>query len=170
MLQSLLKKIFGDRNEKAMKELWPVVDEIKSEYEKIKLLSDDDLKAKTNEFKETIQKHTEETREQIEEITTQLHADDFDGDRMGLYDELDELKKTLDEEYEDILDELLPEAFAVVKETSKRLVGKTWDAAGYSITWEMIPYDVQLIGGVVLHQGKIAEMATGEGKTLVATM
>ena len=170
MLQGLLKKIFGDRNEKAMKELWPVVDEIKSEYEKIKLLSDDELKAKTNEFKETIQKHTEETRKQIEEINTQLHADDFDGDRVGLYDELDELKKALDEEYEDILDELLPEAFAVVKETSKRLVGKSWDAAGYSITWEMIPYDVQLLGGVVLHQGKIAEMATGEGKTLVATM
>jgi len=170
MLQSLLKKIFGDRNEKAMKELWPVVDEIKSEYEKIKLLSDDDLKAKTNEFKKKIQDHTEETRKQIEEITTQLHADDFDGDRVGLYDELDELKKSLDEEYEEILDELLPEAFAVVKETSKRLVGKTWDAAGYTITWEMVPYDVQLIGGVVLHQGKIAEMATGEGKTLVATM
>ncbi len=170
MLQGLLKKIFGDRNEKAMKELWPVVDEIKSEYEKIKLLSDDELKGKTIEFKEKIQNHTKETRTQMEEITTQLHADDFDGDRVGLYDELDELKKGLDEEYEDILDELLPEAFAVIKETSKRLVGKSWDAAGYSITWEMIPYDVQLLGGVVLHQGKIAEMATGEGKTLVATM
>lgn len=170
MLQSLLKKIFGDRNEKAMKELWPIVDEIKSEYEKITLLSDDDLKAKTNEFKVKIQNHTEETREQIEEITTQLHKDDFEGDRVELYDQLDELKKVLDQEYEDILDELLPEAFAVIKETSKRLVGKSWDAAGYSITWEMIPYDVQLIGAVVLHQGKIAEMATGEGKTLVATM
>ncbi len=170
MLQGLLKKIFGDRNEKALKELWPVVDEIKSEYEKIKLLSDDELKAKTNEFKEIIKKHTEETRKKIEEIKAQLQADDFEGDRVALYDELDALEESLDEEYEDILDELLPEAFAVVKETSKRLVGKSWDAAGYSITWEMVPYDVQLLGGVVLHQGKIAEMATGEGKTLVATM
>ena len=102
MLQSLLKKIFGDRNEKAMKELWPVVDEIKSEYEKITLLSDDDLKAKTDEFKKKIQDHTEETRKNIDEITTQLHADDFDGDRVGLYDELDELKKSLDEEYAEI--------------------------------------------------------------------
>ncbi len=170
MLQSLLKKIFGDRNEKALKELWPVVDEIKSEYEKIKLLSDDELKAKTIEFKEKIKEHTLETQTQIDEIKSNLKADDYDGDRLGLYDELDELKKNLDEEYEDILDELLPEAFAVVKETSKRLVGKSWDAAGYSITWEMVPYDVQLLGGVVLHQGKIAEMATGEGKTLVATM
>ena len=136
MLQSLLKKIFGDRNEKAMKELWPIVDEIKNEYEKITLLSDDQLKAKTVEFKEKIQNHTEKTREQIEEITTQLHKDDFEGDRVGLYDELDELKKRLDEEYEEILDVLLPEAFAVVKETSKRLVGKSWDAAGYTISWD----------------------------------
>jgi preprotein translocase subunit SecA len=170
MLQGLLKKIFGDRNEKAMKDLWPIVDEINSEYEKITLLSDDDLKAKTIEFKGKVQIHTEETRKQIEEIKDQLHADEFDGDRALLYEQLDLLKESLDEEYEEILDELLPEAFAVVKETSKRLVGKSWDAAGYSITWEMVPYDVQLIGGVVLHQGVIAEMATGEGKTLVATM
>ena len=143
MLQGLLKKIFGDRNEKAMKELWPIVDEINSEYEKIKLLSDDELKGKTIEFKGKIKDYIDETKTQIEEINNQLHADDFDGDRIVLYDELDALKDLLDEKYEEILDELLPEAFAVVKETSKRLVGKSWDVAGYSITWEMVPYDVQ---------------------------
>jgi len=170
MLQGLLKKLFGDKNEKAMKELWPIVNEINAEYEKIKILSDDELKAKTVEFKEKIGKHTEITRKSIEEIKEKLHADDFDGDRIALSEDLDVLNSTLDEEYESILDEILPEAFAVVKETSKRLVGKSWDASGYKVVWDMVPYDVQLIGGIVLHQGKIAEMATGEGKTLVATM
>jgi len=170
MLQSLLKKIFGDKNEKALKELLPIVDEINEEYKTITKLSDDDLKAKTEEFKEKIRNHTAETRKNIEEIKEKLRADDLDEDRTALYDQLDDLNESLDEEYEEILDELLPEAFAVVKETSKRLVGKSWDAAGNKIVWEMVPYDVQLIGGIVLHQGKIAEMATGEGKTLVATM
>ncbi len=170
MLKGLLKKLFGDRNEKALKELWPVVDEIKSEYEKIKLLSDDELKGKTLEFKEKIKEHTKETQDKIDEIKSQLQADEFEGDRLALADELDELNKILDDEFEEILDELLPEAFAVVKETSKRLVGQSWTVAGNTLTWEMVPYDVQLLGGVVLHQGKIAEMATGEGKTLVATM
>ena len=170
MLKGLLKKVFGDRNEKALKELMPIVEEIKAEYEKIKLLSDEELKSKTLEFKEKIQSYTEETRNKIADINENLQADNFEGDRFKLYDELDELTEALDEEYETILDELLPEAFAVVKETTKRLVGKSWDAAGNKILWEMVPYDVQLIGGVVLHQGKIAEMATGEGKTLVATM
>ena len=170
MLQGLLKKIFGDKNEKAMKELWPIVDEINSEYEKIKLLSDVELKAKTIEFKEKINNHTEITRKSIEDIKNKLRADDFDGDRLVLAEDLDVLNETLDDEYETILDELLPEAFAVVKETSKRLIGKSWDASGYKVVWDMVPYDVQLIGGIVLHQGKIAEMATGEGKTLVATM
>ena len=170
MLQSLFKKLFGDRNEKAMKELCPIVTEINNEYEKIKLLSDDELKAKTIEFKEKIENHTAETRKSIEDIKSKLRADDFEGDRLALSDDLDVLNETLDEEYETILDELLPEAFAVVKETSKRLVGKSWDASGYKVVWDMVPYNVQLIGGVVLHQGKIAEMATGEGKTLVATM
>ena len=77
---------------------------------------------------------------------------------------------SLNEEYEEVLDQLLPEAFAVVKSTCERLVGKSWTVAGNKITWDMVPYDVQLMGGVVLHQGKIAEMATGEGKTLVATL
>ncbi|NOX66717.1 MAG: preprotein translocase subunit SecA [Chlorobi bacterium] len=170
MLQGLLKKVFGDRNEKALKELWPIVDEINQEYEKLQGLSDDELRAKTDEFREKIQAYTEETRKNIEDIKAKLKADRIDEDRNSLYDKLDELNELLDEQYEEILDQLLPEAFAVIKDTCRRLVGKSWDAAGTKITWEMVPYDVQLIGGIVLHQGKIAEMATGEGKTLVATM
>ncbi len=170
MLQGLLKKVFGDKNEKALKELWPIVDEINREYEKLQDLTDDELRAKTQEFKEKIQDYTEETRKEIEDIKAKLKADKIDEDRTALYDKLDDLNDKLDEQYEEILDELLPEAFAVVKDTCRRLVGKSWDAAGTKITWEMVPYDVQLIGGIVLHQGKIAEMATGEGKTLVATM
>ena len=170
MLQGIFKKVFGDKNEKAMKDLWPMIDVINTEYEKITNLSDDELREKTNEFKEKIQSYTEETRNSIEEIKTKLKADSIEEDRNSLYDRLDDLKDELDQKYEEILDELLPEAFAVVKDTCRRLVGKSWDAAGTKIEWEMVPYDVQLIGGIVLHQGKIAEMATGEGKTLVATM
>ena len=170
MLQGIIKKVFGDKNEKAMKDLWPLVDEINGEYEKLKELSDDELREKTTGFKKKIESYTEESRNSIEEIKEKLRADSIDEDRNNLYDQLDDLKDELDQKYEEILDQLLPEAFAVVKDTCRRLVGKSWDAAGTKINWEMIPYDVQLIGGVVLHQGRIAEMATGEGKTLVATM
>ncbi len=166
---NLIKKIFGDKHKKNIEMLLPVVDEINEEYEKIKNISDDELRAKTPEFKQKISDYTAETRQKIEEIKTQLQSNE-EFDRIALHDQLDELEKQLDEEYEEILDELLPEAFAVVKSTCERLVGKSWTVVGNKITWDMIPYDVQLMGGVVLHQGKMAEMATGEGKTLVATM
>ncbi|MCF8354802.1 MAG: preprotein translocase subunit SecA [Melioribacteraceae bacterium] len=165
-----MKKLFGDKNTKAMKELWPIVDEINAEYEKLQSLSDDELRAKTDEFKSRILESTKQTRERLEEIKNNLQDDDFEGDKHLIYDELEKLEDQLTDEYENVLDELIPETFAVVKDTCRRLVGKTWDAAGNKIEWDMIPYDVQLIGGIVLHQGRIAEMATGEGKTLVATM
>ncbi len=165
----IIKKIFGDKYEKDFKLLWPIVTEINEHYETIKNLTDDELRNKTNEFKEKIKAYTEETRKQIDELRAKLQSDE-DFDRNTAYDELDGLEETLNDQYEDILDLILPEAFAVVKSTCARLVGKSWTAAGNKITWEMIPYDVQLIGGIVLHQGKIAEMATGEGKTLVATL
>ncbi len=166
---NIVKKIFGDKHAKNIKELSPIVDEINQEYEKIKDLSDDELKHKTIEFKEKIQNETSELREKIDEIKKQLQSDE-DFDRQELYDELDLLEEELNEKYESILDELLPEAFAVVKATCKKLLGKTITVKGSKVVWNMVPYDVQLMGGVVLHQGKIAEMATGEGKTLVATM
>ena len=166
---NIIKKIFGDKHEKDLKVLWPIVDEINSYYEKIKDLSDQELIAKTSEFKEKIQAHTAEIRNQIEELKHKLQSDE-DFDRQKAYDDLDELEESLNDQYEEILDQLLPEAFAVVKSTCQRLVGKSWTVAGNKMTWDMVPYDVQLIGGVVLHQGKIAEMSTGEGKTLVATL
>ncbi|OGU71503.1 MAG: preprotein translocase subunit SecA [Ignavibacteria bacterium RBG_16_34_14] len=165
----ILKKIFGDKHAKDWKLLWPVVEEINVEYEKIKNLTDDELKAKTLEFKERIQEHTAEIRKTIDDLKARLHSDE-EFDRNAAYDELDNLEEELHEKYEEILDELLPETFAVVKVTCERLVGKSWTVSGRKTTWDMVPYDVQLMGGVVLHQGKIAEMATGEGKTLVATL
>jgi len=165
----ILKKIFPDKHSKDTKLLWPIVEEIKEEYEKIKDLSEDELRAKTAEFKERIQNSTAELRQKIEELKEKLRSDE-DFDRQSVYDEVEKLEEELNDRYEEILDELLPEAFAVIKATCQKLVGKSWTVAGNKITWDMVPYDVQLMGGVVLHQGKIAEMATGEGKTLVATL
>jgi preprotein translocase subunit SecA len=170
MFKPLLKKIFGDKNEKAAKEIWPVVDEINAEYEKLKNLTDDELRAKTAELKQRILDSTEDIRTPLEEQKAKLQEIQSIEEKHAIYDEIEKLEEELSERYDEILDELLPEAYAIVKDTCRRLCGKSWDAAGNKITWEMIPYDVQLIGGVVLHQGKIAEMATGEGKTLVATL
>ncbi len=168
-MRNFFKKMFGDKYEKDLKLLWPIVPEINKYYDEFKKLSDDELRAKTAGLKSIIQERTEETRKKIEEIRKRLQSDE-DFDRTSTYDELEELEESLNEEYEVVLDELLPEAFAIVKSTCERLIGKSWTMAGSKITWDMIPYDVQLIGGIVLHQGKIAEMATGEGKTLVATL
>lgn len=166
---NFIKKLFPDKKTKDVASLQPIVDEILSEYEKIKDLSDDQLKAKTTEFKQKIQDGTAEIREKIDHLNRRLQSNE-EFERHTVYDELDELNEELTARYEEILDEILPEAFAVVKETCKRLVGKTWTVMGHKTTWDMVPYDVQLMGGVVLHQGKISEMATGEGKTLVATL
>ncbi len=166
---SLFKKIFGDKNTKDVKELLPIVTEINEEFAKLQNLTDDELRNKTAEFKLKLQEDTAEIRQKLEELHNQLQTDD-DFDRQAAYDQVDALEDSLHEKYEEVLDELLPQAYAVVKETCKRLVGKSWTVMGKSTKWDMVPYDVQLMGGVVLHQGKISEMATGEGKTLVATL
>jgi len=165
---SLFKKIFGDKNTKDVNELIPIAAEINEEFAKLQNLSDDELRNKTAEFKLKLQEETAEIRQKLEELHLQLQKDE-DFDRQAAYDQVDALEESLHEKYEDVLDELLPQAFAVVKETCKRLVGKSWTVMGKNTKWDMVPYDVQLMGGVVLHQGKISEMATGEGKTLVAT-
>lgn len=166
---NFIKKIFGDKHEKDLKSLWPVVTEINEHYEKFKSLDDEGLREKTSELKSLLLERTQETRNKIDELKLHLQSDE-ELDRSGAYEELEALEESLVEEYETILDEILPEAFAIVKSTCERLYGKSWTVAGSKLTWEMIPYDVQLIGGIVLHQGRIAEMATGEGKTLVATL
>jgi preprotein translocase subunit SecA len=170
MFKPLFKKIFGDKNEKATKEIWPVVEEINAEYEKLQSLTDDELRDKTAELKQRIIDSTADIRTPLEDLKEKLHEIQSVEEKHAIYDEIEKLEEDLNERYDETLDELLPEAFAIVKDTCRRLCGKTWDAAGNKITWEMVPYDVQLIGGIVLHQGKIAEMATGEGKTLVATL
>lgn len=167
---SFLKKIFPSKHEKDVNSALPIVDEINKFYEEYENLSNEELIAKTAEFKERIKSETEETRNHISEIQEKLKSDLEHKVRLDLYDELDKLEKENYEITTAALDDILPEAFAVVKQTCKRLCGKEWLAAGNKIKWNMIPYDVQLIGGIVLHQGKIAEMATGEGKTLVATL
>jgi preprotein translocase subunit SecA len=165
-----LSKIFPSKHEKDVKQLLPIVEEINSFYEQYRNLSDDELRAKTTEFKEIIRKNTEELESRIAGLREKLTHDLTHEERLAIYDEIEDTEKELDETIEETLNELLPQAFAVVKDTARRLCGREWMAAGNRIKWDMVHYDVQLIGGIVLHQGKIAEMATGEGKTLVATL
>jgi preprotein translocase subunit SecA len=167
---SYLKKLFGSKSEKDVKELLPYVDEINAYYEEFQSISDDELKNKTNEFRQKIKERTAEIEKQIQELNDKLKTDIEGDERHEVIDRLKEMDKELFDETQDVLNEILTEAFAVAKETCHRFVGKSWEAAGSKVTWDMVPFDVQLIGGIVLHQGKIAEMATGEGKTLVAIL
>jgi preprotein translocase subunit SecA len=164
------KKLFGSKHERDVKDLWPAVGQINAIYEKLSELSDDELRAKTVELRRKIDADTEETKAEIAKLQATLKEDVSFAERETIYADLDDLNKELDETIQESLNEILPEAFAVVKETCRRLVGQTWEVAGNKIVWDMIPFDVQLLGGIVLHQGKISEMATGEGKTLVATL
>ena len=166
-----VKNIFGSKHEKDAKLLTPLVSEINEHFEAYASLSDDELKAKTAEFKARLQDSISGIQNDIAEKKEHLKDVDLPyADREKTYAELDELNKELDETIAETLSELLPEAFAVVKDACRRLVGQEWDVAGNKVVWDMVPFDVQLVGGVALHQGKIAEMATGEGKTLVATL
>lgn len=164
------KNLFGGKHEKDVKSILPIVAQINGFVEQLAPLSDDDLRAKTAEFRSRIKDATREIETEIAELQESLKQDLSFSEREGVYSKLDGLRKELDGEIEAALKELLPEAFAVVKEACRRLVGQSWEVAGTKIVWDMVPFDVQLIGGVVLHQGKISEMATGEGKTLVATL
>jgi preprotein translocase subunit SecA len=166
-----LKKLFGgSKHERDVVSLWPIVAEINAEFEKLKDLTDDQLREKTAEFRKHIDESTEEIKNEIEKLRNSLKEDLPFSEREKIYSELDDLNKQLDKAIEDTLNEILPEAFAVVKDTCRRLVGQSWDVAGNKVIWDMVPFDVQLLGGITLHQGKISEMATGEGKTLVATL
>lgn len=167
---NFLKKIFPSKHEKDVKELLPIVDEINEHYKELASLTDDELRAKTSEFKELIRNNTQEHEDKIVELRSKLTNDISHDERKEIYDELEKTENERDDIIEDTLNEILPQVFAVVKDTCRRLCGKEWTAAGQRVQWDMIPFDVQLIGGMVLHQGKIAEMATGEGKTLVGTL
>ncbi len=169
MLQ-IFKKLFGSKHERDIRLLWPVVEQINAHFEQLKDLTDDQLRGKTAEFRASIKEATQEIDSEIAGLQESLKEDIPFEEREGIYARLDELNKELDARIQDKLNEILPEAFAVVKETCRRLLDQSWDVAGTKTVWDMVPFDVQLIGGVALHQGKIAEMVTGEGKTLVATL
>lgn len=202
IINSILKAFVGDKSEKDVKAIQPIINKIKSFEGALQALSHDELRAKTAEFKAKIQNARADKDAKITSLKLEAEqTTDIDA-REDIYAEIDKIEKEAYEISEKVLNEILPEAFAVVKETARRFKDNTtitvtatpkdrelsatksyitiegdnatwansWDAAGKAITWDMIHYDVQLIGGVVLHQGKIAEMQTGEGKTLVATL
>ncbi|MEO8167941.1 MAG: preprotein translocase subunit SecA, partial [bacterium] len=165
-----MKKVFGGKHEKDVTAIRPMVEEINNYYNEYQNLSDDQLREKTTEFRARIYEAIKETEAEIESVKQKLTTDIEGAEREALADQLTALEKDRDEITSDTLDEILPEAFGAVKDACRRLVGQKFEIMGNALVWDMIPFDVQLIGGVVLHQGKIAEMATGEGKTLVATM
>ncbi|TPN84706.1 preprotein translocase subunit SecA [Aquimarina algicola] len=202
ILDSVLKVFVGDKSKKDIKEIQPKVELIKKAEKTLEKLSDDELRNKTIEFKNKINDARAEINTKIDKLNEEANNTDDIDQKEDIYGEIDKLK---DEAYsitEKTLEEILPEAFAVVKETAKRFANNdtitvtasaydrelsgskdyitldndqaiwstSWDAAGKEVKWDMVHYDVQLIGGISLHQGKIAEMQTGEGKTLVATL
>ena len=204
MLGYISKLFGGSKSEKDVRNVQPLVASINRFFEQYQSLSNDQLRAKTQEFRSRIQSHLEPINAQINTQTQEaesLPSSDLTG-RDTIYQEVDKLKKQRNKDIEVILEQLLPEAFAVVKEAARRfkenkevvstatemdrnisvsrdyvridgnqsIFNNSWSAAGGTITWNMVHYDVQLIGGIVLHQGKISEMATGEGKTLVSTL
>ncbi|MGB0805517.1 MAG: preprotein translocase subunit SecA, partial [Salibacteraceae bacterium] len=202
-LVNTIKKIIGNKSEKDIKAINHLVIAINEEYKKLSSISNDDLRQKTKDFQKTIQDSISSQNEQIASLKEKAESESTTVlEKEKLYDQIDKLDKEITGLIENTLNDLLPEAFAVFKETARRftentsvevtatdndkeiashkanvtIVGdksvwaNTWDAAGTPVTWDMIHYDVQLIGGIVLHQGKIAEMMTGEGKTLVGTL
>lgn len=165
-----LAKIFGTKNEKDLKKIYPIVEEINAEYQKLQSLTDEELKNKTVEFRAEITEAIQEFETELESLNVKLREDISIEERMEISDAAADLEKQIQEVIEEKLNELLPQAFAVVKETARRLKGLEYEVAGRKNTWDMVHYDVQLIGGIAIHQGKIAEMGTGEGKTLVSTL
>src|SRR6056297_871026 len=170
-ISKVLTKIFGTKSSRDLKKLWPIVDEIKGFEEEVKALSDEELKQKTADFKQLIKDRTADVSAQIEEIKEKMDSNDESitlEDRREFSDQLKELEEEWLVILEDTLEEILPEAYAVLKDTCRRFVGKKWKVAGSEIEWNMVPYDVQLIGAISMHYSSIAEMKTGEGKTLAA--
>lgn len=203
MIKGILNKIFGDKNKKDLQELEPYIGKINAEYVKLSSLSNEELRQKTAEFKAKIKAYTKEIDEEIIALRKRTESHEVPvHEKEEIFGEIEKKEKESDAKIEEVLMEILPEAFAVIKETARRftenetievpandtdryfaenrdhvdIVGDkaiwqtTWDAAGTEVNWNMVHYDVQLMGGTALHQGKISEMQTGEGKTLVATL
>ena len=201
-IASILKKVFGSKADRDLKQIRPVLNKVLEAYGPIDKLSNDELRAKTEELKARLRECEAPFEKRIAEIKAKLDEDIPVHEKESLATESDKLVKDEDAEIEKVLEEILPEAFAIMKSTARRFKENAtievtandfdralsinhdfvhiegdkavyqnhWIAGGNEVTWDMVHYDVQLIGGIVLHQGKIAEMATGEGKTLVATL
>ncbi len=199
----ILQSLFGNKSSRDMKLIQPIVEQVKAAYPEIKALSNDELRARTNEIKKYVQDSANEQKAKIAELKAKIEETPID-ERESIFAQIDKFEKEVLEIYEKALTEVLPVAFSIVKDTARRFAENEetvvtatdfdrelaadpkndfitidgdkaiyhnhWTAGGNDLKWEMVHYDVQLFGGVVLHQGKIAEMATGEGKTLVATL
>ena len=204
MFKTLLKKLVGDKAEGDMKEIQPVVDAVHGFEADMKALSDDGLRSRSEDLRQRIQAHVADLEKEEQELRADASAmgEDQLEHKEAIYEQIDGLTKRIDESLEAVLETIMPEAFALVKETSRRLAengqltvtasdwdrdisakrggvsidgdratwGNAWMAAGSEVQWNMVHYDVQLVGGAALHRGKVAEMQTGEGKTLVATL
>ncbi len=170
MIKQLMTAVFGTRFDRERKRLQPVVDRIKVQEEQLKGLSEGELRAQTDRFRARLAERTATVRTEVEEVRAAKHGCADPVERERLENRFHALEATYKKELAAGLDELLPEAYATVREACRRLIGTKFTVTGHEMTWDMIPYDVQLIGAVVLHEGCIAEMATGEGKTLVATL
>jgi preprotein translocase subunit SecA len=170
MIKTLMTAVFGTRFERERKRLQPVLDAIHQQEERLEGLSEAELKAQTTKFRERLVERTGAVKAELDEVREAKHGCADPVERDQLERRFHELETRYKKELAAGLDELLPEAFATVREACRRLMGTTVEVTGHDLTWDMVPYDVQLIGGYVLHQGRIAEMATGEGKTLVATL
>ncbi len=203
LLTKILTSFFGNKSEHDIKDILPVVELIKAEYEKLKTVSNDELRSETEKLKQLIASEISDTQQQIGLIKDQLDKEEIAFElREQTYQQLDKLEKEVKSKIKAILEQILPMAFAIMRETARRffendeiivtasdfdrtlaatkdfvriegdkaIYKNRWMAGGNEIKWDMVHYDVQLIGGIVLHQGKISEMATGEGKTLVATL
>lgn len=203
-LAGTLGKLFGSKAERDLKEVQPLVQKVQQAYAALSGISNDELRQKTVDFKNKIQQYIQPQRDQIKAIQDRMdnEAEMDVHEKESLFDQIESIRKDINARTEEVLMEILPEAFAVIRETARRFkenesievtatetdiqlaakyghvniqngkatFSSTWLAAGSPITWDMVHYDVQLIGGIMLHKGKIAEMATGEGKTLVATL
>ncbi|OIQ30653.1 MAG: preprotein translocase subunit SecA [Bacteroidetes bacterium MedPE-SWsnd-G2] len=201
-LNSVLKMFVGDKSKQDVQAIKPILTKIKTFEAALSALSHDELRAKTDEFKAKIATARQPYNDSIDKLLIDAENTEDIDKREEIYQEIDKIKDDVYQISEDVLNDILPEAFAVVKETARRFVDNTtitvtasafdreisgeanyvtlegdkanwansWDAAGKPVTWDMVHYDVQLIGGIAMHQGKIAEMHTGEGKTLVATL
>ena len=176
MLTGLLGGVFGTRHDRERKRVQPIVDEINEHYARLQSVSEEELRAQTGAFRARIREATSELEVRIADLRERKRAssdpavrDEIDNELSGV-DGRGGVEADLRRATAEILDELLPEAFATVREAARRLLGTKESVTGQEMEWNMVPYDVQLMGGIQLHNGRIAEMATGEGKTLVATL